>query len=370
MHVIDQGWDYMSRMGLTTAGVARLPRTSRMRFACLLSALLLCVLPGAGGQQGSQMGSQMSSQMSTIRIQGTVRTDEGKRLGLIVKVQLEGETGGLLQERLTDSEGAYYFDNLTGRGYRLIVTAPGYETHEEVIQSSVGLRLRVCNIALKPLPKDSGQATAAGPRSDSLAPKQAKKDYDKALKELAARHLDKAKGHLESAVKAYPCYARAQAHLATILEARHEPAGAEAALRKAIECDPDYLSSYTLLGQFLNGQKRFAESVPVLEAGERRSPSSWALCYELGIAYFGIEEYAKAESEYQKVSEFSPSPPPDLPLRLADVHIKERAYDKAYAEMKQYLAAQPNGPYAAKVRDIVQRADALNVPAQHPQNQQ
>jgi len=369
MHVIDQGWGYMSQMGLTTARVARMPRISRMRFACLLSALLLCVLPGDGAQQGSQMGAQMSSQTSTIRIQGTVRTVEGKRLGLIVKVQLEGENGGLITERLTDSDGAYYFDNLTGRGYRLVVTAPGYEKHEEYIESSVGLRLRVCNITLASLPKNSEQATAPEPRSDSLAPKQAKKDYDKALKELAAQHLDKAKAHLESAVKAYPCYARAQAHLATILEAHREPAGAEAALRKALECDPDYLSSYTLLGQFLNRQKRFAESVPVLEAGERRSPAFWALRYELGIAYFGIEQYAKAESEYQKVSEFSPSPPPDLPLRLADVHIKVKAYDKAYAEMKQYLAAQPNGPYAAKVRDIMQRADALNVPAQHPQKQ-
>jgi len=287
---------------------------------------------------------------------------------LIVKVQLKGEEGGLLSEVLTDSDGMYSFDNVTGTAYRLIVTAPGYDKDEEIIQSSVGLHLRVCNIVLKPLAKDSNDAPASEPRSSRLVPKQAKKDYEKGTKDLAAQHLDKATTELQNAVKLYPCYAEAQAHLATLLEVRHDPAGAEAALRAAIKCDPDYVSSYTLLGQFLNGQKRFVESVPVLEAGERRSPTSWPICYELGVAYFGTEQYTKAESEYQKVSELSPSPPPDLPLRLADVHIKEKAYDKAYAEMKQYLQAQPNGFYAAKVRGIVQRVDALDA-ANHQQAQ-
>jgi hypothetical protein len=37
--------------------------------------------------------------------------------------------------------------------------------------------------------------------------------------------------------------------------------------------------------------------------------------------------------------------------------------------MKQYLQAQPNGPYAAKVRGIVQQVDASGLPAQQAQKQ-
>jgi tetratricopeptide (TPR) repeat protein len=195
-------------------------------------------------------------------------------LGIFAKVQLEGEEGGLVTEGLTDSDGRYHFEGLTGAAYRLIVTADGFEKQEEFIQSSMGVQLTICNVTLKPLPKDSDKAASSQPRPDRLAPKQARKEYEKATKELAAQHLDKAESYLQSAVKLYPCYAAAQAHLAPILEGHHDPAGAEAALRKAIQCDPDYVSSYTLLGQLLNQQKRFAESVPSLEVAERPLPAS------------------------------------------------------------------------------------------------
>jgi tetratricopeptide (TPR) repeat protein len=278
------------------------------------------------------------------------------------------DDGNILSERPADSDGTFYFDDLHEKRYRIVVFAPGFETHQQMVEFGQGIRLAVCNVTLVPVTKDSDEAAAAEPRSDSRAPKNARKEYEKASKDLAARDFDKAKADLEKAVKLYPCYARAQAHLATVLEVRHDSAGAEAALRKAIECDPDYLSSYIVLGQMLNDQRRFAESLPVLEAGARRAPSAWQLCYQLGVAYFGLDQYAKAEKEYQNVLEFNPSPPAELPLRLADIHLKEKAYDKAYAEMKQYLQADPTGRFAGKVRGIMQQIDASGV-LNHPSTQ-
>lgn len=322
-----------------------------IRAVWLVPALLLIALPADAGQN-------QNVPQTSVTIQGTVRTVAGRRLGLQVEVRLEGQNGALVNKVLTRSDGTYYFNNVTDSAYRLIVTAPGFERYEGFIPSAIGLTTRVYNVVLTPLQKQTRQAAAAPPRADIRVPRKARKEYQKARKELKAGHPDQAEVRLRRAVKLYPCYVEAQAHLAPLLEAHHDPVGAEAALRKSIQCDPDYVPSYTLLGQLLNGQQRFAESVPVLEAGERRLPSSWPLCYELGIAYFHTGQYSKAINEYQNVSSFTPSPPSDLPLRLADVYIKQKAYAKAYAEMKRYLKAQPNGPYAAKVRGIVERVDA------------
>lgn len=330
-------------------------RASILVQVSLLAADLIFLSALSGYSQ-----EQQGRETATRTIQGTVRSIGGKRLGIIAKIVLEGEDGGLVTEGLTDSDGRFYFPGLTGRSYRIIVTAEGYEKYEELLPSTMGISLTICNVTMKPLKENAPSEAADEPRSTALAPAKARKDYEGAAKELAGRHLDKAMRQLQSAVKLYPCYAEAQAHLATILENHADSKGAEAALKKAVECDPDYISSYILLGQLLNGQKRFAESAPVLEAGERRAPSSWAVCYELGIAYFGLGKYQQAQGEYQKVSQFTTSPPPELPLRMADVDIKQQAYQKAYAEMKKYLKAQPNGPYAAKVRGIVERVDALN----------
>jgi tetratricopeptide (TPR) repeat protein len=352
MSVIVQGGVSMFRAGSATFAGKPLPtRAGWIRVACPLAALLLIGLPASAGQN-------QDTPQTSVTIRGTVRSIAGRSLGLQVEVLLEGENGVLLTKTLTNSDGAYYFFNVTDAGYRIIVTAPGFQRFEGLIPSAIGLTMRIYNISLTPLPKTGADGAAAPPRTDSRVPRKARKDYEKATKEMKTGHPDKAEAQLQRAVKTYPCYVEAQAHLATLLETHDERAGAEAALRKAIQCDPDYVPSYTLLGQLLNGQQRFAESVPVLEAGQRRLPSSWPLCYELGIAYFHTGQYSKAAAQFQNVSSFTPSPPADLPLRLADVYIKQRAYAKAYSEMKRYLKAQPNGPYAAKVRGIVDRVDA------------
>jgi tetratricopeptide (TPR) repeat protein len=336
-----------------TAAGLYLHKTRRVRVLCLLPVFLIVAPFGGRAQQPPNI------QMNNVLIQGMVRTPDGQTLGVSAKVQLQREDGDIIDETLTNSDGTYQFKPLAGGSYHLVVTAPGFEKYNEKIPSSMGIRVRVCNVILKPLAKEPENPAADEPRTESLVPRKAKKKYAQAMKELEVGQPDKAEAHLKSAVELYTCYVEAQAHLAVLLENHQDRTGAEGALEKAIQCDPDYASPYILLGQLLNDEKRFRESVPVLEEGERRAPSSWPLCYELGQAYFGIEEYSKAEMEFQKVSAFNDSPPPDLPLRLADVYIKQKAYEKAYAEMKKYLQAQPDGIYAEKVRDIVQRVDAL-----------
>lgn len=224
-----------------------------------------------------------------------------------------------------------------------------------------GATFVIRNVSLAPLRKISEAGGAAEPRSDSLAPKIAKREYEEGASDLAAKNLEGAKTHLENAVKEYPCYARAQTELAAVLEARHDGTGAEAALKKARECDPDYIDSYIVLGQLLNSQKRFADSQPVLQEGLRRAPSSWQFYYQLGVAHYALGQYSKAEAEYQKVIELNSSPPPEFRVKLADLYLKEKAYDKAYSQMDEYLKAEPNGSFAEKIKGIMRQMKSAGV---------
>ena len=52
-----------------------------------------------------------------------------------------------------------------------------------------------------------------------------------------------------------------------------------------------------------------------------------------------------------------PAPTPDLHVKLADVYLKEGAFDKAYSEMDQYLQADPEGRFAAKTREVMKRLE-------------
>jgi tetratricopeptide (TPR) repeat protein len=318
--------------------------------ARLLGSFLCCAILA-----GVALGQQ------TVRLEGTVRTDTGLTLKSGVNVRVENDKGELVAEQPANSEGAFHFESLPKMNCRLIVTAEGFEPHEEHLDLGYGSTFVIRYVSLRPLQKVSAGAEAAEVQTDRLAPKNAKREYEKAASDLARKNLDGAKEHLGNAVKAYPCYARAQTDLATLLEARNDLASAETALKKARECDPDYVDSYIVLGQMFNGQKRFEDSAQVLQEGLRRSPGSWQFYYQLGVAHFGLGQYSKAESEYQKVLMLNASPPPDFRVKLADVYLKEKAYDKAYAQMDEYLKAEPNGRFAAKVTGIMQQMKASGV---------
>ena len=89
--------------------------------------------------------------------------------------------------------------------------------------------------------------------------------------------------------------------------------------------------------------------------------ASWRCYYQLGIADFGLAEYAKATEEYDKVFSLNPAPPTDYYVKVADVYLAEKAYDKAYAKMQDYLRIDPRGHFAEKIRTIVREMEAAGV---------
>ncbi len=52
------------------------------------------------------------------------------------------------------------------------------------------------------------------------------------------------------------------------------------------------------------------------------------------------------------------APPPEWHVKLADLYSTLGAYGRAYEEMKAYLRADPNGPFAAKIRAIMQKMES------------
>jgi tetratricopeptide (TPR) repeat protein len=325
-------------------------RGLRLFSACLLGGFVL-----GGLQLEVALGQQ------TARLEGRVWSDAGGTPCSGVEIRIEAGGGEFIAEQPTDSDGAFHFENLPKVNGRLMVTADGFEPYQESIDLAHGGTVFIRNINLTPVRRVHVSAAA---RSDNLAPKNARREYKRAARELAAKNLERAKVHLEKAVREFPCYARAQTVLGMILDVRQDLAGAETALKKARECDPDYIDSYIVLGQMLNIQKRFADSEPILQEGVRRSPGSWQFYYQLGVAYYGLGQYSKAQTEYQRVLELNPTPPPDFRVKLADVYLKEKAYDKAYSQMEEYLRAEPNGRFAARVKSIMEQMKAAGVLSQ------
>jgi len=294
---------------------------------------------------------------------GRVRTDQGVVLKSGATVRLETPEHQMVAESPVNTGGEFYFLHVAKRTYILTVTAEGFETYQQEIDFGEVAGRYVINITLSASHKTPRATTSAPALSDAQAPKEARREYEKAEKALEAHKLDDARQHLLKAVVLYPCYARAQTDLGLVLSQQKDYAKSEAALRKSLTCDPGYVDAYVELGQLLNAETRFGEALPVLDQGTRLSPSSWQFYYESGIAHYGLKQYSAAESEYLKAESLNSDAPPELNVKLADVYLKENAFDKAYANMQEYLKAEPQGRFAQRIREIMKQMQSSGVVA-------
>jgi VWFA-related protein len=202
--------------------------------------------------------------------------------------------------------------------------------------------------------------------TDLSAPKKAQNEYEKGQRAFKKESLPEARRHLENAVAEYPCYARAQTSLGMTLELLSESAAAESAFRKAVECDSGFLEAHVQLGIFLNYQRRFAECAADLRKIIGSFPGSWQLSYQLAAAEYGLGQYPQSAQEYLRAESISSEVPAEIHVRLADVYTQQGAYAHAYVELQAYLHAEPQGRFAAKVTEVMQRMEKAGVLKRSP----
>ena len=293
-----------------------------------------------------------------VQLWGTVRFEGATTAAHEATVDLQDSEGRVVGEQPVSQNGQFFFLNLPKVVYTLIATADGYETYVQLLDlRNEGGNINV-DIVLRPVQNKEIAAPGDAARTDATAPMKARKEYERGDRAFAERKLSEAHTHFQKAVSIYPCYARAQVGLAQTLMRERDSAHAEAPLRKALECDPDFVAPYFHLGRLLNDNHRYLESRSVLTEGIRRAPGSWQLYYHLGQADEGLKNYALAEQELLRALSFGPTVSPAVHEKLADVYLRENAYEKAYAEMRAYLQADPDGPYAARIRTVMQQLEA------------
>ena len=291
-------------------------------------------------------------------VQGTVRLEEGKKHVADAVVRLVDPQGRVVGEQLVSSNGQFNFSDLPELEYTLIVTADGHETYTQRLDLKSEGGPATLNVILRPSKNEEVTLKSDASRTDATAPKKARKELERGVRATEERKFGEAQAHFEKAVSLYPCYARAQVDLAlTLLRERDSP-HAEAPLKKAIECDPDFVEPYFHLGRLLNGAQRWVEARSILAEGVRRAPNSWQLYYYLGQADEGLQNYPLAEQELLRALSFGPLVSASVHEKLADVYLREKAYEKAYAEMRAYLQADPEGPYADRIKAVMRQLES------------
>jgi len=320
-------------------------RFSSLRTGILYATVVLCAaLPSL---------AQRTYQHHDIVLHGHVQTTEGRSFPAGVMVTLETREGIPLASHPTDSSGNFEFSGLDAAVYTLSVRAEGFQTNEQTLDfTDPGDTFRNIIVSLTPSEKPPASLSALPALTDQAAPKIARKEFQKGNRAWRMNQPTEARKHLEKAVEAYPCYARALATLAEVDLAEHKPASAEAGYKRAIHCDGSYSDAFYQLARLYLMEKRPAESEAILRQALRLSPSAWLLHYQLGIAHFAMGEYREAAKDLLSAQSLHPDMPPDFHAKLADTYLKMTEYAKALAEIDIYLRLSPHGPYAPRAKRI------------------
>jgi Flp pilus assembly protein TadD len=316
------------------------------------------------GQASTSTSSAASSPgvKKIVVLAGQVRTSDGHAIHTGVIVTLESADHVPMATKQADSDGQFEFEIVPGDAVILRVSAEGFQTFQQRLDEVIFVQYRsVINVVLTPVGQSKSEEAAPAVLTDQKAPQKARAELGKGVQALLKEKYSDARTHFEKAIAVYPCYARAQTELAIVLMPSGDFTQAESALHRSIQCDSGYHQARLVLGQLLNMQKRFGESAKTLSEAVRLDPNSWELYYQLGIADFGLGEYARAAEEYEEVLSFNPAPPSSYYARAADAYLAQKTYDKAYAKMQDYLRADPQGRFAEKIRTTVQEMEAQGV---------
>ena len=306
----------------------------------------------------------------TAALAGQVRSSNGQAIRSGVIVSLETEEHTPIVTTHANADGQFEFEGVPGGAYFLRVSAQGFQTFQQRLDEMLRLsQFRTfINVFLTPVDQSQSEEAAPAVLTDQRAPEKARDQLAKGVQAIEKEKYAEARTHFERAITVYPCYARAQTELAIVLIQLRDFTQAESALRKSIQCDSGYHQARLVLGQLLNMQKRFGESEKTLREAIRLAPGSWELYYQLGVADFGLGEYAKAAEEYEEVLSFNPAPPSYYYARAADAYLAQKTYDKAYAKMQDYLRIDPHGRFAEKIRTTIEEMEAKGVLTKSTEN--
>ena len=310
----------------------------------LLSFLVAC-LPG---QAQEQVGVGESS------IQGkVVDADSGAPIPH-ARVLLVQSSGIPVAQIITSSQGTFFFTGLfrglpPGDTYELRVTCQGYQDAREIVQlsaagaASVFVHLRRRAVMRAPVLIEPPAV------EDLQVPKEARKEYEKGIKQLRQQNWQKSRRHFEAALALYPRYASAQVGLGTCLLKQGELGPARRAFEAAIAINANYAAPRLLLGEICSAEHQYAEAVIELRKALALNPDSGFGHFEISRAYLGLGDLAHAEEHIIRAQELQPGIP-EVHLMRANVYLARENYAGALKEIDEFLALVPAGPTAENVR--------------------
>jgi tetratricopeptide (TPR) repeat protein len=188
--------------------------------------------------------------------------------------------------------------------------------------------------------------------TSALAPKDAKKAYDKGREAFRKQKWADAQKELEKATQLYPKYAVAWFDLGLVHERANNVEEARKAYTQALDADPKFVKPYLQIAGFQARENKWQEVADTTDRVIKMNPYDFPVAYFYNsVANLNLQKLDAAEKsavEGKKIDTRRSIPKIDhvLGIILANKH----DYSNAAQHLKSYLLAAPNASDAEMVR--------------------
>lgn len=317
-------------------------------FVFLLTSLVCAqALPTAGPQT------------TTFIIYGRVNLPNGAPASrVVVKIS---SLGGLDRQALTDDMGRYEFSDLP-RG-RYFLTAANPDDPDQITDPveadtarSLSGRLLV-HVYLRPRaspkPIDDPKGTVLTvPEATQNVPKEARKEFERAMKFRSNQQLDRALTSFNRSIELFPNYFQALAERGHLRISRGEAAEAMKDFNLALQINAHYGPALRGSGFCKFEQGKFEEAIQDLERALAVEPPLATTYYFLGIASLALDRRDAARTALQQALNMDATGLARARVHLANLYIRENRFQEALNELKAYLVLVPNPPDAATLKSV------------------
>ena len=254
---------------------------------------------------GSSFGlAQPSESASAFAIGGQIVLSVSGGLKEPVLVLLDHSGSKKDQRTFTDLRGNFEFRNVPKGSYNIRVRLEGFENvNYRVDVPGTPYVFIFLNVSAAHGPAALGGKRVVDVRQLTAdIPKQALKEYEKAVRDIRDNNTPRAIERLEKSVKLAPDFYNAHLGLAQEFRKTDRLDAAEQELTRAFELNPREGTPLIQLGEIYLEKNNFKRAAEVLSQAIRVEPGSAVAHYALGRARYRLSEYAEAEQAFTRAA--------------------------------------------------------------------
>jgi tetratricopeptide (TPR) repeat protein len=263
----------------------------------LLPSALWPIMASGQAATGTSKGSQgTGSETVVVAIDLNIHLEDpdGKTVqgqAVVTLTKLSGE----FYRQETTRNGHVVFTFVAPTEYNVQVVAQAYQRTLKYVDAQSGKSVTDVSVEMRAV---SAEDLALAARMSALKPK-AQKELAKAMEELRANDLAKARTHLEAAHRMAPDHAEVNYLFGVYSSQAKDSEQARSYWTKTLELDPKHEGALLSLSQMLLSDNKASEALPLLNRAVAAEPSSWRAHAMLASAEIrlGLSKDAIREAE-------------------------------------------------------------------------